>query len=222
MKTIQRKGFFGFLFLTVITNTGCSLLGIRTAEEVPFVIKEKNGDKEIRHYPPRIVAQITLQGEYSRVQGEAFRILAGYIFGKNRVEQKIAMTAPVTQKPLTSEGNSTKIAMTAPVNQFRTTNGWTMTFSMPLKYKKISELPKPIDERIQILEQSGGTFAVIRFTWATSEERNQKKATELLQWLESEGKFKALSGPHYAGYDPPWTIPFFRRQEMIVEVGPAK
>lgn len=215
-QSMRRIGLF-FLYVNIITTTGCSILGIRSAEEVPYTTEFKQGDKEIRRYEPRIIAMTTLEGEYKTAQRQAFRILADYIFGKNIDEQQIAMTAPVTQ-----ESNGIKIAMTAPVTQEKATQGWTLTFSMPLKYKKINDLPKPIDERIQILERAGGTFAVMSFTWLTSEERNQEKASELLEWLKADGKYDAISTPYYAGYDPPWTLPFLRRQEMLVEVKPIK
>ncbi len=216
---MQEKGLktriraFCILVFSVLTHTSCSILGVRTAEEVPYRIESKQGDKEIRHYRPRIIAMTTVTGEYKDAQRQAFRTLADYIFGNNIGKQEIAMTAPVTQ-----EQRSVKIAMTAPVTQEKAAEGWTMTFSMPLKYKTLNELPKPMDERIQILERPAGTFAVMSYTWLTNQERNQEKAIELIEWLDREGKYEAISNPFYAGYDPPWTLPFFRRQEMLVEV----
>ena len=87
---------------------------------------------------------------------------------------------------------------------------------------KLSDPPKRIDEHVQILERPGGTFVVIRYTWLTSEERNQEKATQLLKWIKVKGKYKVLSNPSYPGYDPPWTLPFLQRQEMLVEVNLAR
>lgn len=203
------------VFIILISNQACTVFGIRTAEEVPFEILEKNDDKEIRQYSKRVIAMTTVSGEYKTAQSQAFRILADYIFGKNLEQQEIAMTAPVTQ-----ETKSAKISMTAPVTSEKASGGWTLTFSMPSKYKSLVDLPKPIDERIRLVERPGGTFAVIQFTWLTSEERNQEKGKELLDWLKKTGKYEAVSAPYYAGYDPPWTIPFFRRQEMLVEVLP--
>lgn len=198
-------------------NQGCTVFGIRTAEEVPYETVKKSDDKEIRRYPPRIIAMTTVNGEYKTAQRQAFRILADYIFGKNVEKQEIAMTAPVTQ-----ETKNTTIAMTAPVTQEKASGGWTLTFSMPSKYKSLSDLPKPIDDRIEIIERSGGTFAVINYTWLTSEERNQEKGRDLLEWLDKQGQYEAVSAPYYAGYDPPWAIPFLRRQEMLVEISPLK
>lgn len=211
--TIQ--GFVAFSIMSFITilNTGCSVFGIRSAEEVPYKVIGKDGDKEIRQYPPRIIAKTTVYGDYKKSQEEAFRILANYIFGGNVPEQQIAMTAPVTQ-----ERKSNQIAMTAPVTQEKTVGGWTLTFAMPMKYKSVYELPTPIDKRIELMERPGGFFAAIRYTWLSSEKKNDKKKFELLEWLGQNGKYEAIQTPYYAGYDPPWTIPFLRRQEIIVEV----
>ena len=203
--------------LALTLSTGCSVFGVRTAEEVPYTVSESHEDKEIRLYRPRIIAKITVTGEYKDSQRQAFRILADYIFGKNVEKQEIAMTAPVTQEP-----KSNKIAMTAPVTQEKAPGGWTLTFSMPAKYKTIAELPTPEDDRIELLERPGGLFAVIRYTWLTGQERNNEKVTLLMDWLRKNGEYKAISTPYYAGYDPPWTIPFLRRQEMLVEVKKIK
>lgn len=205
MKTLSIILFF--------LEMGCSIFGIRTVEETPYSLRFKDKDKEIRDYPPSLIAKTIVSGEYKQAQRESFRILADYIFGKNISEEEIAMTAPVTQ-----EASNMKISMTAPVTQEKVEDAWTMTFAMPSKFKKVSDLPKPIDERIELLEKAPGLFAAIRFTWLTSEERNQKKTEELLEWIKSQKKYRVISTPYYAGYDPPWTIPFLRRQEILVEI----
>ncbi len=202
---------------TILLTAGCSVFGVRTVEEAPYKVTESHGDKEIRQYQPRIIAKTTVSGEYRESQRQAFRVLADYIFGKNAAKQEIAMTAPVTQEP-----KSAKIAMTAPVTQEKTDGGWTLTFAMPLQYQSVSDLPKPIDPRVELLERPGGLFAVIRYTWLTGEERNQEKASELIAWLDKDGRYEAIQAPYYAGYDPPWTIPFLRRQEMLVEIKSRK
>lgn len=214
---IYRFAFIFILFFIVFLNTGCSLFGIRTVEEVSYELIEANGNKEIRQYQPRIIAKTKITGDYKSSQKQGFRILADYIFGKNSKQQKVSMTSPVTQ-----EVKSTKIPMTAPVTHEKGNGTWTMTFAMPLEYKKISDLPTPLDKRIILQEHPGGLFAVIRYTWLTSENRNQEKYSELVEWLDKEGKYESIHEPYYAGYDPPWTIPFLRRQEILVEIKSLK
>ena len=81
-------------------------------EESRFTVVEQADNFELRWYEPNIVAETLVEGDFSGVGNEGFRRLAGYIFGKNRKERPIEMTAPVSQQP-----DSEKIAMTAPVNQ---------------------------------------------------------------------------------------------------------
>lgn len=213
-KNICNLTNLGF-FMMIILNMGCSIFGIRSVEEASYTVSLKDDDKEIRDYSPRIVARTTVSGEYKKAQTKAFRILADYIFGKNASKQEIAMTAPVTQQT-----ESTEIAMTAPVTQEKSEDGWTMSFAMPAKFRRVADLPKPLDKRIELLEKSGGIYAAIRFTWLTNEDKNQTKANELLEWLQEKNLYRTISIPSYAGYDPPWTLPFFRRQEIMVEVEP--
>lgn len=201
------------LSIFLLGNLACSVVGIRTVEEATYTVRLAEEDKEIRDYNARIVAKTTIDGAYKDAQKEAFRILADYIFGKNTGKQEIAMTAPVTQ-----ESSSSKIAMTAPVTQSKTEGGWTLSFAMPSKYQEVSQVPQPIDKRIKLEKRPGGTFAVIQFTWLTNEERNKEKTQDLLQWLENKKQYQAISNPVYAGYDPPWTLPFLRRQEILLEI----
>lgn len=203
----------GLLMLLALLQAGCSVFGIRTEETPKYEVLFKQDDKEIRAYSSYIVARTQVKGEFKEAQNEAFRILAGYIFGKNEQKQKISMTAPVVQE---ASAQSEKIAMTAPVvMQAPSAAGWEMTFMMPSKYK-ISDLPRPKDERIQFEEIPAQTIAVIRYSGFGSESTNNKKAQELQSWITEQKKYEAVSGPSWAGYDPPWTIPFLRRNEMMI------
>jgi hypothetical protein len=202
--------------LLIILNSGCSLFGIRKEETPNYQVLQKEDNKEVRQYQAYIVAQTTVEGDYKEAQTQAFRRLAGYIFGKNQADDKLPMTAPVTYTPA-----SEKIAMTAPVTQQSSEQGWVMTFMMPSKYKSIEELPKPQDERVVLMEVPEQTIAAIRFTGFRGQERNKRKGDELLQWLNEKGEYEAMGEPYFAGYDPPWTLPFFRRNEMLVPLTPT-
>ena len=202
------------LMLLAITSYGCSVLGIRTSEMPQYEVLLKEGNKEIRHYDSHIVAKTTVAGEFKEAQSEAFRILANYIFGDNQKRQEINMTAPVVQKP---GEESEKIPMTAPVTQRPGEDGWVMTFMMPSNYK-IEDLPVPNDKRVSLEAVPARYTASIRYTWLGSKARNDQKADELQAWLRGLEEFEPSSSPMYAGYDPPWTLPFLRRNEILIDV----
>ncbi len=99
-------------------------------EQPDYKVAEKDGPIEIREYGPMIAAEATVEGERKPAIEEGFRLIAGYIFGKNEPKAKIEMTAPVEQE------KAQKIAMTAPVEQERAQGGnvWTVRFIMPKEW----------------------------------------------------------------------------------------
>ncbi len=196
---------------------GCSMFGSRTEETARYQVLESDGQFEIRQYSSVVIAKTEVTGDYKSSQSEAFKILAGYIFGGNQTKTKIAMTAPVeqTQKP-----SSIKIAMTAPVTQTKSDSGWVMTFMMPSKFK-LEDLPVPNDSRVQLEQVPAKTVAALRFSGSRSEEANVKKAEELKSWIQNRGSFEIVPTANLArsaGYDPPWTLPPFRRNEVMFDV----
>ena len=204
----------GVLFLTM----GCSVVGIRTAEELSYSVVESDEAVEVRQYAPHIAAEASMEGDHKSVQGDLFRALAGYIFGKNATQEEIAMTAPVTMNPDT-KADGENIAMTAPVTMTPTdTNGWTMAFSMPSKYT-MDTLPKPVDDRVTLVEVPKRTVAVVRFSGSFNDSDNRAESlAQLTQWLKNQSKYKTVGKPFFAGYDPPFTLPFLRRNEVLVEI----
>ena len=202
----------GFIILQTL-NIGCTVFGVRTVEEPGYKVIIQDANKEIRQYDPSIVAKTKVKGEYKEAQNEGFRILASYIFGKNKRNKDIAMTAPVTQ-----ESASESIAMTAPVTQAKQNENWIMSFTMPSKFSSVKDLPTPIDDRIILSQIPGGTYAAISYTWLASLEKNKQMAKALMHWLKENPEYEVVSEPFYAGYNPPWTLPFLRHNEMIVEI----
>ena len=177
----------GLLILT-LSIAGCSVFGIRTAEELKYDVISKSGDFEIRSYEPYISAVATMKGPYEQVQGDLFRILAAYI-----------LTAPVVLEP-ESEG------------------AWKMSFSMPSEYT-MQSLPKPLDPQVSLVEVPAKKFAVIRFSGSFDDlEKRRSKAEELSKWLSTQPQYKKMSEPVFAGYDPPFTLPFLRRNEVMIEI----
>ena len=120
------------------------------------------------------------------------------------------MTAPVTQQA------SEKIAMTAPVTQQGAGNAWQVRFIMPASYT-MESLPRPKDPKVQLRQIDSRRFAVIRFSGMAGEASLQRQTALLTQFIAAR-KLTAVSAPSYAFYNPPWTLPFLRRNEVMIEV----
>lgn len=165
---------------------------------------------EIRQYAPMIIAAVEVQGERKEAIGNGFRLLADYIFGNNRVQGKVAMTAPVQQQA------SEKIAMTAPVQQQSLGNRWKVSFVMPAEYR-LETLPKPNNEAVQLNQVPAKRLIAIRFSGTASETTMAKYETQLRKYIETH-QIQVSSSPKYAFYNPPWTLPFLRRNEIMFEI----
>lgn len=204
MKTI-------LFILGTLIFAGCSVFGIRTSEEPSFNVLREQGDIQIRQYNDMLIAETEVAADYDESSSIGFRRLAGFIFGKNSKKQEIKMTAPVVQ-----EKNSEKIAMTAPVLQKRSDNKWVMAFVLPSAYT-LDTLPEPLDEKVVIKKIPGKRVASLRFTGFLSETNLREKSDQLKAWL-MENDYAIISEPRLAGYDPPWTIPFLRRNEVLIDL----
>jgi hypothetical protein len=202
------------LMLTSLLFAGCSVLGKRSAAEPPYELLKHDGPFEVRRYGQMVIAETTVgEKDYGAATGKEFKLLAGYIFGKNRSKTSIKMTAPVLQ-----ERSSEKISMTAPVLQQRNEGSWTMAFVLPEGYT-LESAPEPLDPEVKLREVPPSTVAVIRFSGLHSSSNLEKYGRQLRAWLEKQG-YHALSEPRLASYDPPWTLPFLRRNEVQVKIAP--
>jgi hypothetical protein len=166
---------------------------------------------EVRQYAPTVVAEVHVDGTREEAVNTGFRILAGYIFGNNEAQQKVAMTAPVTQ--------GTRVAMTAPVEQNEARSGWDIRFTMPSGYT-LSTLPKPRDPRVALIAVPGRRMAAVTFSGFWSDSNLQSHRAQLLDYL-GKHKLTAIAAPVYAYYDPPWTPWFWRTNEVQVEIAAA-
>jgi hypothetical protein len=147
-----------------------------------------------------------------KAESDAFGLLAGFIFGGNRQRQEVAMTAPVEVAP-----GSAKVAMTAPVETAAAEGDrLVMRFLMPTAYTR-DTLPVPTDDRVRIVELPERTLAVLRFTGRGTPAAVVERQTELLKALAGSA-WKPAGEPTALFYDPPWTIPFLRRNEVAVPV----
>ncbi len=155
---------------------------------------------------------MSVEGGRKEAISKGFRILADYIFGNNAPRQKINMTAPVTQQ------QGEKIAMTAPVIQQASDHGgqWKVRFVMPAEYTS-ETLPHPNNSQIEVLSIPSKRYAVIRFSGLAGEESLKKHLEELVNYTK-ENKLQTIDDPIFAFYNPPWTLPFMRRNEVMMEV----
>jgi len=190
---------------------GCSMVGARTSEEAPFTLLTESDDIQIRQYKDLLVAETIIEADYANSGSIGFNRLAGYIFGKNISQDKIAMTTPVFR-----EQDSEKIAMTAPVLQEQTGKKWLMSFVMPSGYT-LSTLPKPVDPLVNIKQIPGKKVAVLKYSGSLNEQVIAEKANILTAWLK-QNHYQILSKARSAAYDPPWTIPSLRRNEVHIDV----
>lgn len=185
-------------------------------EEAEFKVIEKNNNIEIREYSSYLVAKVNVDGSRDEAVSKGFKVLGGYIFGNNIAKQEIAMTAPVAQEK-TQELKSQEIAMTVPVAQTKgDANSWNITFMMPSEYS-IEDLPKPKDERVIFEKIDNYKAAAIVFSGSFSDENFGKHEKELLEYLK-ENKISYLENPTHAYYNPPWTLWFLRRNEVIFKL----
>ena len=197
------------LFLVLLAMSGTIMSQVN---EPKYKVIESNRKIEIREYGPLLVAQVMIEGNRKEAISKGFRILADYIFGNNASHQKISMTAPVTQQ------QGEKIAMTAPVIQQASgqSGHWKVRFIMPAEYT-IETLPNPNNSQIELLSVPVKRYAVIRFSGIASQENLQRHLEELLTYAKNTN-LKMLGEPIFAFYNPPWTLPFLRRNEVMIEV----
>jgi hypothetical protein len=210
--------------------------GIAMATEEPkYEVLASQGPIELRRYPAFVIAETTVEGDMDAASGKGFRAIADYIFGNNQAKkpnadtasEKIAMTAPVTMEPLTPA--SQKIAMTAPVAMEPLTSPaagglpamqgatqWRMHFVMPSQYT-LATLPQPNNPAVRLRQVPAKTWAVLSYSGFNTEAKIQKKTDELVTWLAGQD-IQTVGSPQLARYDPPWTLPMFRRNEIMLEI----
>lgn len=203
------------LILASVLLAGCSFFGVRSGYEQPaYEIVDRLGPElEVRRYKPRIAAEVIVAHEDDDDgQDAAFRVLFDYITGANRAKAKIEMTVP-----LETTAASERIAMTAPVQSDRTEDGRTrMRFFLPGSYD-LATAPEPEDPRVRILRLSAQTIAVLRFSGFRGDGKVAAKTAELTAALEAS-PWRPAAAPMAYFYDPPWTLPFLRRNEVAVAV----
>ena len=190
-------------------------------EEPEYTILNQVDNFELRRYDPQIVAQTWVTGDQKQAGNKGFKILADYIFGNNTApggeSSKISMTSPVKMQPQSADSDqSQKIAMTSPVAMQEQDGKWRVRFVMPSKYT-MQTLPKPNNDEVSIIEVPAKTYGVIKFSGLTGEEKVATKTAQLKEWMQN---LNIVGAPEMARYNPPWTLPFMRRNEIMIEYQP--
>ena len=180
-------------------------------EEAKYTVVIKEETFELRDYQPHIVAEIVVDGNIDDASSKAFGSLFGYISGKNKSRNKVAMTAPVSQAPAAE-----KIPMTAPVGQQSVGNKWAVSFMMPASYT-METLPKPDDRNIALRAVPARRIVAIRYSGLWSEKRYLEHKLQLETWIR-KNKLKASGEASWARYDPPFKPWFMRRNEILIPV----
>ncbi len=179
-------------------------------EETGFQVLEKDGSFELRDYAPYVVAQTRVEASFEDAGSVAFQRLFRYISGNNVAQQKIAMTAPVTQ----SRGE--KIAMTAPVSQVADGRAFLVAFTLPSTYT-LATAPKPLDPAIQIREEPARLVACWRYSGRWTADNYRKNETLLRERIRARG-LVVRGDATLARYNPPFTPWFLRRNEVLIPV----
>lgn len=193
-----------------------SILGVRGGVEEPaHTVEQLASGVELRGYGPRIAAETTVTGDDEAARSAGFRCLAGYIFGGNHAATEIAMTAPVVQQASRVRGET--ISMTAPVSQSAVSSDqWVIRFFMPAG-RTMKSLPEPNNGEVRLVRVPAETLAVRRFSGSNNHRAISFQTDQLMRTLRDTG-FEPIGTPAAWFYDPPWTLPMLRRNEIAVAV----
>ena len=207
---LLRKPRVNIFSLLIFIFWGTNLSAL---EEPKYSVLKEYENFEIRNYDSYLVAEVDIEGSYNKTGNEAFRILAGYIFGDNQSSTKMNMTAPVESEAIQP---SERMNMTAPVFSNKNVNGYTYRFLMESKYTQ-ETLPVPNNSKIRITEIKDRVMAVISFSGRWSQKNFEKHEQILVNDLKNEG-IGVASEAIYARYNAPFTPWFLRRNEIMFEI----
>ena len=178
-------------------------------EEPKFEVLLTDGSFEIRQYAPYLTAETLVMGDMDEASGKGFRLIADYIFGNNQAinsaaSEKISMTAPVTIEPQMSAGS------------METSKQWLVKFIMPSQYT-LATIPKPKNSAVNLREVPSKRYAVLKYSGFNFQSKVQSKTQEAIEWV-AKRNLQATGQPQLSRYDPPWTLPMLRRNEIMIEI----
>ena len=179
-------------------------------ETPSYKVIQSKGKIEIRELDPMVIAEVQVVGRRKDAISSGFKLLADYIFGNNISQENIDTTATI-QRPA-----SEKIAMTAPVQQQLANNSWLVSFVMPSEYN-LEDLPKPKNVEVKLKNVPLKRFVTIQFSGTSSDENLAKHKKLLVEFIKTNS-ISVTGTSKYAFYNPPWTLPLMRRNEVMFEV----
>lgn len=212
MKIKKKRLVWGGIFplcLFLLATVGSVMSQVN---EPKFNIIRSDGAIQVRDYPPLVVAEVHVEGQRNQAISKGFRFLFDYIFGDNIPHEKITMTAPVTQQ------DGQKIPMSTPVTQQSSNHGgqWIVRFIMPTDRTE-KTLPEPQNKDVNILSIPAKRYVVVKFSGFSSD-RNLENHLEILKEYVKTHNIKTTGHPIFAFYDSPWTVPFLKRNEIMMEI----
>ena len=179
-------------------------------ETPSYKVIQSKGKIEIREFDPMVIAEVQVVGRRKDAISSGFKLLADYIFGNNISQENINTTATIQQPA------SEKIAMTAPVQQQLANDSWLVSFVMPSEYN-LEDLPKPKNIEVKLKNVPVKRFVTIQFSGTSSDENLAKHKKLLVEFIKTNS-ISVTGTSKYAFYNPPWTLPLMRRNEVMFEV----
>ena len=179
-------------------------------ETPSYKVIQSKGKIEIREFDPMVIAEVQVVGRRKDAISSGFKLLADYIFGNNISQENIDTTATIQQPA------SEKIAMTAPVQQQLANDSWLVSFVMPSEYN-LEDLPKPKNIEVKLKNVPVKRFVTIQFSGTSSDENLAKHKKLLVEFIKNNS-ISVTGTSKYAFYNPPWTLPLMRRNEVMFEV----
>lgn len=206
-----------YLFILTIFISGCSVFGNSDVEIAPYQVLAKDSEQniEIRHYEQLILISAPMKADMDSRKNEPFSKLFDYISGKNVSSTKIPMTAPVILSD-NEKSDGVKIPMTAPVFMETDDQRGSMSFVLPASYT-LDTAPKPKDPNVKVSEIKNINYAVIQFSGFLSTNNINQHRLLLEEWIKDEN-LEIIGHYKVAGYNPPFTIPALRRNEVLIPV----
>ena len=227
--------------LTILIS-GCSVFGIQTYETPKYEVMVDEQPYELRKYEKYTVAEVTIfEDDIDEAQKRGFRILADYIFGNNiardslhrqvrmkegetyKSNESISMTGPVLldlNDQIVIRSPVGVVNMLSPEEplelELELEQKWTVSFSLPSKYT-VATAPIPKHGSIRLREEPADLVITRRFTNFVTESKVESLSNGLLKWANEKGL--TIEGTiRIARFDPMWTVPFLRRNEIHLSV----
>jgi hypothetical protein len=204
-----------FALLIPLILTGCSLFGDSGVKNAPYTLLKSDQEQkiEVRNYESMVLVSSDMSADG---MNSAFRDLFRYITGENEGSTEIAMTAPVLINESEAASTGTEIAMTAPVFMKERSEEQVMSFVMPADFT-LKSTPKPTNPNVWVTEVKDYKVVVIKFSGLLSDSNVETQTEILNSWIAKNG-YTAISEPINAAYNGPFTIPWLRHNEVLIEI----